>query len=65
MDENASSANRSVAAKCFRMAKAGRGSHSGEERESDAFSVDVEQSVATLEERGKYAAASPLVGRQR
>ncbi len=32
---------------------------------SDAFSVDVEQSMATLEARGRYAAASPLVGRQR
>src|SRR5271157_1808504 len=43
------------------MAKAGRVSHSGEEGKSDAFSVDVEQSMATLEARGRYTAASPLV----
>jgi hypothetical protein len=47
------------------MAKAGRGSYSREEGESDAFSVDVEHSMATLEARGRYAAASLLVGRQR
>jgi hypothetical protein len=46
------------------MAKASRLSHSGEEGKSDAFSVDVEQSMATLEARGRYTTASPLVGRQ-
>jgi hypothetical protein len=44
------------------MAKADRVSHSGEEGKSDAFSVDVEQSMATLEARGRHTAASTLVG---
>jgi integrase len=41
------------------------GSYNGEDGKSDAVSLNLEQSMATLEARGRYAAACPLVGRQR